>query len=86
MPAGALAGLGSAPGQDVAPCRLVDPVLYQQLDRPPVWPDWIEAISGWDPDQYDGAVGWLIALGLLAVTPLLLTVTAGEWRRTPVTE
>jgi hypothetical protein len=47
---------------------------------------WIEAISGWDPDRHDGSVEWLIALGLLAETLILLTVTAGEWRRTPVTK
>jgi hypothetical protein len=27
----------------------------------PIWPDWIEFISGWDPDQHSGAVEWLIA-------------------------
>jgi hypothetical protein len=44
------------------------------------WPDWIEAISGWDPDQHDGSVEWAIAAGLFVLTILIGTVARSEWR------
>ncbi len=47
----------------------------------PFWPDWIEAISGWDPDQHDGSVEWMIATGLLALTVILGAAAMSEWRR-----
>ena len=47
----------------------------------PFWPDWIEAISGWDPDQHDGSVEWIIAAGLLVVTVLIGAAAMSEWRR-----
>ena len=52
----------------------------------PIWPDWIEAISGWDPDQHSGSVEWMIAGGLLIVTATISAVAASEWRRTPIME
>jgi undecaprenyl pyrophosphate phosphatase UppP len=53
------------------------------------WHDWIEALTGWDPDQHNGSFEWLIvvallvigaALGLLARRHqrLLVTRTAGQ--------
>ena len=51
----------------------------------PFWPDWIEAISGWDPDQHDGSVEWMIAAGLLVVTILIGAVAMSEWRRATAT-
>jgi hypothetical protein len=50
----------------------------------PIWPDWIEMVSGWDPDQHDGSVEWMVALGLLIVAAAVTAVAAGEWRRTAV--
>jgi hypothetical protein len=45
------------------------------------WHDWIEAISGVDPDHHNGSLEWLIVAGLAAVS-LMLTATASvEWRR-----
>ncbi len=43
--------------------------------------DWIEALSGFEPDRHSGSFEWAIVAGLL-----LLSVTAGvaacvEWRR-----
>ena len=49
------------------------------------WPDWIEAISGWDPDQHDGSVEWMIAAGLLALTVLIGAAAMSEWRRSAAT-
>jgi hypothetical protein len=33
----------------------------------PIFPDWIEVISGWDPDQHDGSVERLIVIALFLV-------------------
>ena len=52
----------------------------------PIWPDWIEIVSGWDPDQHDGTVEWMIALGLLIAALAFFAAAASEWRRTPVSE
>jgi uncharacterized membrane protein len=49
----------------------------------PIFPDWIEFVSGWDPDQHDGSVEWLIIVGLLAATVVLAAAAAIEWRRNP---
>jgi len=48
----------------------------------PVFPDWIEAVSGWDPDQHDGSVEWMIVAGLFVVTIALVATATLEWRRT----
>ena len=50
----------------------------------PVFPDWIEVVSGWDPDQHDGSVERLIVLGLFLFTAAIFAVAALEWRRTPI--
>jgi hypothetical protein len=48
----------------------------------PFFPDWIELVSGWDPDQYDGSVERLIVVGLCCATVVISGVAAFEWRRT----
>jgi uncharacterized membrane protein len=48
----------------------------------PVFPDWIEVLTGWDPDQHDGSVEWMIVVGLFIVTIALVAAAALEWRRT----
>lgn len=48
----------------------------------PIWPDWIEIVFNWDPDQHNGSVEWMIAGLLLIVTVATFSVAAVEWRRT----
>jgi hypothetical protein len=50
----------------------------------PIFPDWIEFVSGWDPDQHDGSVERMIVVGLLVVTVAMVALAAIEWRRTQV--
>jgi uncharacterized membrane protein len=51
----------------------------------PIFPDWIEFVSGWDPDQHNGSVEWLIVAGLFVVTVVMGALAGIEWRRTPAT-
>ena len=48
----------------------------------PTFPDWIEFVSGWDPDQHDGSVERMIVVGLFVVTIVMVFAAAIEWRRT----
>ena len=49
----------------------------------PVFPDWIEFVSGWDPDQHDGSVELMIVVGLFIVTLVMVTLATIERWRTP---
>jgi uncharacterized membrane protein len=51
----------------------------------PIFPDWIEFVSGWDPDQHNGSVERMIVVGLFFVTIVMAALAAFEWRRTPAT-
>lgn len=46
-----------------------------------VFPDWIELVSDWDPDQHDGSVEVLIVTGLFVVALAMAAAAAFEWRR-----
>ena len=34
-----------------------------------IWPDWVETLTGYDPDQHAGLVEWLIVIALVATAP-----------------
>jgi uncharacterized membrane protein len=51
----------------------------------PIFPDWIEFVSGWDPDQHNGSVERKIVVGLFVVTVVMVALAASEWRRTTAT-
>jgi undecaprenyl pyrophosphate phosphatase UppP len=45
------------------------------------WHDWIEALTGWDPDQHSGSAEWLIVVGLLIVAVAVGTAARRHWRQ-----
>ena len=44
------------------------------------WHDWIEALTGWDPDHHNGSFEWLIVAGLLVIAAAMGTVARRHWR------
>lgn len=44
------------------------------------WRDWIEALTGWDPDQHNGIVEWLVVGGLLAVAAAMGLAARRHWK------
>jgi hypothetical protein len=44
------------------------------------WHDWIEALTGWDPDRDNGSFEWLIVAVLLAVAVAVGTVSRRHWK------
>ena len=44
------------------------------------WHDWIEALTGWDPDQHNGTAEWVVVVGLLAVAVVMGLVARRHWR------
>ena len=49
-----------------------------------VWRDWIERVSGLDPDGGNGTLEWLIVGGLLVATIMLFVLARLEWRKSPM--
>jgi DMSO/TMAO reductase YedYZ heme-binding membrane subunit len=45
-----------------------------------VWRDWIEEVTGWDPDRHSGALESAIVAALLAVTLAFAAAARAEWR------
>lgn len=48
------------------------------------WHDWIEALTGFDPDAHDGTVEWLIVVGLLSVSAASALLARREYLRARV--
>ena len=44
------------------------------------WHDWIEGLTGWDPDHHNGTFEWLIVAALLAIAAVLGAVAHRDWR------
>lgn len=43
--------------------------------------EWIEALTGWDPDHGDGSAEWLITIGLVVVAVAFGALSRAEYRR-----
>jgi hypothetical protein len=44
------------------------------------WHDWIEALTGWDPDHHNGSFEWFIVLALLAIAAVMGFLARRHWR------
>jgi hypothetical protein len=44
------------------------------------WHDWIEALTGWDPDHHNGSVEWIVVIGLLALSAAMGLVARRHWK------
>lgn len=45
------------------------------------WHDWIEAVTGFDPDHHNGSFEWAIVTCLCAACSLAGLAARAEWRR-----
>jgi hypothetical protein len=44
------------------------------------WHDWIEALTGWDPDHNNGTFEWLVVVGLLVIAAIVGAAARRDWR------
>jgi hypothetical protein len=43
--------------------------------------DWVEALTGFDPDQHDGSFEWTLVIALLAVAVIAGGLARANWGR-----
>jgi hypothetical protein len=48
------------------------------------WPDWIEAVTGLQPDKHNGSFEWTLVVGCGLVAALLATLARREWRQAAI--
>lgn len=48
------------------------------------WHDWIEALTGWDPDHHNGGAEWIIVVALLAIAVGIGLLARRDWKLTAV--
>jgi hypothetical protein len=46
-----------------------------------VWRDWVEALTGVDPDRHSGALEWAIVASMFMLMVVILCAAGIEWRR-----
>jgi undecaprenyl pyrophosphate phosphatase UppP len=46
------------------------------------WRDWVEVLTGFDPDRHNGSLEWAIVAGLVVLCVAGGLVARAEWRRT----
>lgn len=44
------------------------------------WHDWIEILTGWDPDNHSAAVEWVIVVALLVAAVAVGLAARRHWR------
>ena len=44
------------------------------------WHDWIEALTGWDPDQHNGSAEWTVIVALLGASVAMGLVARRHWK------
>jgi hypothetical protein len=44
------------------------------------WHDWIEALTGQDPDHHNGSAEWIVVVGLLAVAVAMGFAARRHWK------
>lgn len=46
-----------------------------------IWPDWLELLTGWDPDKHSGLAEWTIVAALFVTSATMSVAAVHEWRR-----
>lgn len=44
------------------------------------WHDWIETLTGWDPDDHNGSFEWMIVAVLLIIAAVVGATARRDWR------